>query len=200
MKRAIASTIAGLASAGLLAAAPAARAQQPAETGLYAGGSFGQTEFKDFCSDLRGGGYAGGSCDEKDSGWKAFLGYRVNRHFAVEGSYINWGEASVSGGTFLGVPASGSGEVTSWGIAAVGIVPIGERFWGFGKIGFIRSEVDVVVNVAGFPGSGSESDTEAHYGLGLGFNITPRLAVRGEWERAADNKADMLSIGLQYKF
>jgi OmpA-OmpF porin, OOP family len=191
--------IAGLATAALLAAAPVAQAQQ-AETGFYVGGSFGQTEFKDFCSDARSGGYVGGSCDEKDSGWKAFFGYRINRHFAIEGSYVNWGEASLNGGTFLGVPANATGELTSWGVAAVGIIPIGERFWGFGKIGFMRSEVDVNVNVAGFAGAGSESDTEAHYGLGLGFNITPRLAVRGEWERAADNKANMLSIGLQYRF
>lgn len=189
-----------LAATGSLAVAPAAWSQQPDERGAYIGGSFGQTTFKDFCSDIRSGGYAGGSCDEKDSAWKFFGGYRINRHFAVEASYINWGEASVDGGTFRGLAASGRGEVTSMGVAALGIVPVSDSFYLFGKIGMLSTDVEVSVNVAGFPGSGSESETEAHFGLGAGFNITRNLSVRGEWERADDTKADMISVGLQYRF
>lgn len=189
-----------LATAGLLGTVPAAWAQQADERGVYIGGSFGQTTFNDFCNDLRGSGYVGGSCDEKDSAWKVFGGYRINRHFAVEASYINWGEASVSGGTFLGVPTSGRGEATSLGVAAVGILPVSDRFYLFGKIGMLSTDVEVSVNVGGFPGTGSESETEAHFGLGAGFNITRNLSLRGEWERGDDIKADMMSIGLQYRF
>lgn len=189
------------ASAALMFAMPlAASAQQPGETGFYVGGSFGQTKFNDFCNDLRAGGFVGGSCDETDSGWKGFLGYRVNRHLAIEGTYINWGEASIRNATFGGLPTSGRGELTSMGAAIVGLLPVGERFSLFGKVGMLLSEVEVQVNVAGFPGSGTQDETEIHYGFGAMYNVTRNFALRGEWERADDAKATMISIGIQYKF
>jgi OOP family OmpA-OmpF porin len=192
--------LAALFSTAAFVAPSAALAQAQGDSGWYLGGSIGQTEFKDFCKDIQApGGITGGSCDEKDKSWKFFGGYQVNRHLAVEGSFINWGETSVNG-TFAGLPTSGTAEVTSWGIAGVGILPLGERFSLFGKLGFLRTEAEVRVNVAGFPGTGDESETEAHFGLGARFNLTNRFGARLEWERANDTKADMLSIGLQYRF
>jgi len=32
------------------------------------------------------------------------------------------------------------------------------------------------------------------------FNINERWAIRGEWERATDNKLELLSIGVQFRF
>src|SRR6185369_15735790 len=32
--------------------------------------------------------------DKTDTGWKAYLGYRFNRFFALEGGYVDLGEAS----------------------------------------------------------------------------------------------------------
>lgn len=193
-------TITAAFAALALAMPLAVSAQQPSETGAYVGGGFGQTKLNDFCSDVRSIGVAGGSCDETDSGWKAYVGYRVNRHLAIEGSYIDWGSASVNNATFAGLPTRLTGEATSFGIAALGILPVGERFSLFAKAGFLLTEAEVEVRLGGAPGRASDDQTELHFGFGATFNITRNLALRGEWERAEDTNLDMMSIGLQYRF
>ena len=188
-------------SAGLLLATGTALAQQ--EGRFYAGASFGQAEANDFCSEARatapffGGSVA--SCDEKDTAFKFFLGYRVNPNFAIEGSYFNYGEVSFSG-QLSGFPISASVEPTAFGVAAVGILPLGNRFSLFGKLGLLASEVDASVNVAGFPGSESESETGLHMGIGAMFDVSSSVAIRAEWERNDELEVDMISVGVQVRF
>ena len=78
-----------LMSAGF--AATPVMAQSMADRGPYVGGSLGRAEAGEFCSN---DGFAGtiSNCEDTDTGWKAFVGYRFNRNFAAELSYINFGE------------------------------------------------------------------------------------------------------------
>jgi OOP family OmpA-OmpF porin len=189
------------AGAVLWALSGAALSQQ--EGRFYLGAGFGQATANDFCDDVRSEGPSLGlsvaSCDEKDSAFKFFVGYRVNPNFAIEGSYFNYGEASFAG-QFSGLPLSTSAESTAFGIAAVGILPVGSRFSLFGKLGLLMSDIDVSVNVAGFPGSDSESETGLHFGIGAMFDVSQNVAVRAEWERNDELEVDMLSVGLQVRF
>src|SRR5918992_3831300 len=79
-----------LAVAVLLGSTLAAGRVLAQETGFYVGGALGPSTFKEFCA----GGPSVLACDDKDMGWKLFGGYRFSRHFAVEGTYIDWGEVS----------------------------------------------------------------------------------------------------------
>jgi OOP family OmpA-OmpF porin len=193
--------VALVAVTGLMAASGAALAQQ--EGRLYAGASFGQATANDFCNDARaeapffGGSVA--SCDEKDTAFKFFLGYRVNPNFAIEGTYFNYGEVSFSG-QLTGFPFSASAESTAFGVAAMGILPLGNQFSLFGKVGLLVSDVDVSVNVAGFPGSDSESETGLHFGIGALFDVSQNVAIRAEWERNDELELDMISVGVQVRF
>ena len=89
------------AAAMIVPAAGMAQATGGSDSGGYLGGAFGQSTLNDGCNDLSSVfaslGGTSTSCDDKDTGWKLFGGYRVNRNFAVEGSYINWGEISGAG-------------------------------------------------------------------------------------------------------
>src|SRR5215213_3656956 len=87
-------TIAALMAAAGLAISQGALAQGMGggkEAGWYVGGSIGQSEADGTCP-------AGVSCDFKDTEWKLFGGYRINRHFAAEGFYANHGEIKLSSG------------------------------------------------------------------------------------------------------
>jgi len=175
-------TIAALLAAAGMAASSASMAQQAAqETGWYVGGSLGQMEADGDCP-------AGFSCDLKDSSWKIFGGYRINRNFAAEAFYMNWGEISVTLG-----PLTSRGEMTSFGIAALGIIPLGQQFELFGKLGF--ASTDQEFNLAS-----DSSGTELLFGVGAIYNFTRNFGIRAEWERANDSEVNNLSIGLQYRF
>jgi len=195
--------IAGLLGAASLAASPAVFGQG-ADKGGYIGGAFGQSKLNDACSDVRDAmstffGSSVTSCDETDTGWKFLGGIQVNRNFAVEFSYIDWGKISAEG-TLLGFPARITGDATSFGVAAVGILPLNDRFSLFGKAGVLMTEAEARVE-AGFS-SASESDdaTELHIGVGALFNLTDRWQIRAEWERAQDSKLDLISVGVQFRF
>ncbi len=179
---------AGLIAAGFVFSAPSAFAQQAQERGWYLGGSIGQMEADGSCP----GGF---SCDLKDTAWKFFGGYRVNRHLAAEAFYGNWGEISLSSG-----PITSKAEVSSWGLAGLGILPIGNQFSVFGKLGFANSEQEFTVTDGVDSASATDDGSEMIFGFGAGFNFTNNLGLRAEWERLDDSEVDIISIGIQYRF
>jgi OOP family OmpA-OmpF porin len=143
-----------------------------------------------------------GSVDGKDTAFKVFGGYMFNRHFGVEGAYVNLGEVSYSG-DFFGSPVTGGKvEVTGFNVAALGSYPVTEQFSVFGKIGLFIWEAEASDVTGGVPFSEKDDGTDISFGLGVGYNFTRNLGVRAEWERFKldDADADLLSIGIVWRF
>jgi OOP family OmpA-OmpF porin len=178
----------GTALAGIVLAfsAPAALAQS--NLGFYAGGSLGQMEADGSCPAFV-------SCDRKDSSWKVFAGYRFHPNFAAEAFYADWGEISVSAG-----PVTGTGEISSFGISGLAILPLANQFSLFGKLGFANTDQEFSASAPGLFASDSEDGTEMVLGFGAMFSFTSNLSLRAEWETLDDSEVDIISIGLQYRF
>jgi OOP family OmpA-OmpF porin len=183
-----ASIAALLAAAGMAVSAASMAQAKSAETGFYAGATFGQSEADGSCP-------AGFSCDFKDTDWKIFGGYRINRNFAAEVFYADHGEISIRAGG-----ASATAESSTFGVAALGILPLGNQFEVFGKIGIGNTSVDASATAGGFSASAGDSGSDILFGVGAVFNFTRNLGVRAEYERYNDSEIDVLSIGLQYRF
>jgi OmpA-OmpF porin, OOP family len=183
--------IAVLIGAAALAAPLLASAQQQ-DRGWYIGGGLGQAKHKGVTC------VAGGSCDDKDTAWKLLGGYQVNRTFAAEFGYTDLGKVRTSGG---GVTAEATS--TAWELVGLAGIPVANRFSAFGKLGFYRAETEQTGTV-----SASETNTGMTYGLGLRFDVSRNLGVRGEWQRYNDvgggnivkHDVDVLGIGVTWKF
>jgi OOP family OmpA-OmpF porin len=168
-------------------------AQAQADKGWYAGGSIGQMEAEGACP----GGF---SCDKKDTAWKIFGGYRINRNFAAEVFYANLGKITVSA-TVPGVgTVRAESKLQSVGAAALGIWPVGEQFEVFGKLGIASSDTKTSATGPGVTVSGNGSGSDILFGVGATYNFTRSLGLRAEWERFNDSEVNVLSIGVQYKF
>jgi len=134
----------------------------------------------------------GGLIDNKDSAWKAFGGYQLNKYFAVEGGYIDLGAASAPGVSF---------DSNAWHASAVGSLPMTDQFALTGKLGLARTTTD-------FSTGGSDHNTDPTYGLGLRFDVNRQIGIRGEWERyrvsggpfAGRSDTDVFSINAIYRF
>jgi OOP family OmpA-OmpF porin len=165
-----------------------------AQAGPYVGGAFGQSKLKEWCTGetatLRFTG-----CDDSDTSWKLLAGYRFSRYVGVEASYIDWGEVTAS----LNTGARVAAKQQSYGLAAVGIIPLGERFELFGKAGFLVTEQETR-RITPSPSTFDRDETEFHYGLGAKYALTRNWALRGEWENTDKLKVQMLSVGLEYRF
>jgi OOP family OmpA-OmpF porin len=177
----IRSVVAATALAAVWAPVPAQ------ESGAYVGGALGQATYTEFCDA------SALSCDDKDTGWKLFGGYRFNQYFALEATYFDWGRAI---GTVAGpreIPLS----QTSFGIAGVLSFRFAPQFSVFGKLGLLKTEQETPASASG---TTTRDTNETNYGAGAAFHFTSNWAARAEWERTEKTKVDMLSAGIEYRF
>ena len=128
-------------------------------------------------------------------------------YLAVEGEYIDGGEPDDnydSGTDQLRIAIGMSGFVGS----AVGILPIGENFDVFAKLGFIywdadgslklRDEGDLVTKT-----SIGEDGTDFAWAVGGTWNFTDTLGVRAEYqgfEISEFNSVDFASASIIWRF
>ena len=164
----------------LLSVAGAANAGN--KTGPYVGGSLGYAN-----TDVSEGEY---DFDDDDLGFKFFGGYNFGviplLDLAIEGSYVDFGEAGDSGNTDV--------DITGWdvfGMAALNLGPIGV----FGKVGQIWWNSDSEI------GSLDESGNDMAYGVGVRFQIGS-FGIRGEYEYFDLDTANlgMFSAGVSWTF
>lgn len=183
--RALSAAILLLASGGVLA-----------QAGPYLAGALGQSKFKEWCDTGGSTDATLPACDDKDASWKILGGYRFNRYLAAEATYIDWGEVSAT----VRITATGqridvAASQVSYGLAAVGTLPLGERFELFGKAGFLNTEQETTS-----ARTVTRDETELHYGLGMKYAFSRNWALRGEWENTEKLKVELLSIGVEYRF
>jgi OmpA-OmpF porin, OOP family len=179
--------LAALMGAGV-AASSAAMAQATPDRGWYVGGSLGQMKADGDCP-------SGFSCDLKDTSWKVFGGYRINRNFAAEAFWGEWGKITLTSG-----PVRVTGELRTIGVAGLGILPLGQQFELFGKLGIGNSNAKATGSAPGVSISDRDSGSDLLFGFGATYNVTRNFGVRAEWERLNDSDVDVMSVGVQYRF
>ena len=155
--------------------------------------------------------------DDSDTGFGFAGGYQLNRHFAMEFAYVDLGSldyqatATVTDGVDerdadVQFGNSAHGPV----ISAIGILPIGERFSLFGRVGLslLNAEGSVRITLDGSSQRASQSSqkTDPMYGLGAEFNVSKNFAIRVTWDRyldigtkdiAGDVDADLMTLGVR---
>ncbi|MGH8242301.1 MAG: outer membrane beta-barrel protein [Steroidobacteraceae bacterium] len=158
--------------------------------------------------------------DDSDTGFGLAGGYQVNPWFAAELAYVDLGDISYSAsgqvtdgiGVFdadLGLDQSASGPVFS----LLGMLPIGERFAVFGRIGLalmsVDADLDVTIDGQSATDSASTDRSNMVYGIGGEFSFNRRFGVRLGWDRYAEVGSeditgevdvDLISLGLRYNF
>lgn len=173
--------------AGLLGLSGAAFGQGGLPLDFYVGGSVGASVANlesDDGSEFDGLGTIGG---------KIFGGLIFNKYFGIEGQYAHFGEAEIEDG---GVASKA--ELTGWGFAATGNVPITERLTLVGRLGFLNWDVDT--------NAGDDNGLDLHAGGGFRFDVFDHFALRADWDYypmnadGVDISTHMVSIGGQFNF
>jgi OOP family OmpA-OmpF porin len=187
------------------------------DSGWYLGANVGQSratiDDARITSGLLGQGFFTTSIDDRnrDTGFKLFGGYQLNRNFGLEGGYFDTGKFGFNANTVPTGTLDGNIRITGLNLDLVGTVPLGEKFSAFGRAGLIYAESKDT-----FAGTGAidvlspnpnKSAANYKFGLGLQYALNPSLGLRLEAERyriddAVGNKGDidLFSIGLVYRF
>jgi OOP family OmpA-OmpF porin len=178
--------------------------------GLGAGQSHSQLNEADTTSSLLGGSRGSSTIgnEQQDTAYKIFGGYQFNRNFALEAGYFNLGKFSYSAANATG-RLGGTYEVEGLNLDLIGTLPISERFSAFGRIGAQYANTRDSFNGSGTltppATSASKRDTNLKVGLGLQYDFSPSVQLRGEAERyrindAFDNRGDVNVFSLSLVF
>ncbi|HEX6295704.1 MAG TPA: outer membrane beta-barrel protein [Burkholderiales bacterium] len=148
----------------------------------------------------------GGRVDGKDGAFKLFGGYQFNPNFALEAAFVDLGDVSYSGsftGNLGAVPVSG-GRIQNSGInlSAVGVVPLGQRFVFFGKVGMFLWYSEASDVTGGFAFYSEEDGADLSVGLGASVALGQRVSLRAEWERfdMSNTDVDLVTVGFAFRF
>jgi OOP family OmpA-OmpF porin len=149
-----------------------------ADSGWYVGGNIGQSDVDEL--------------NATDTSFKVLGGYQINRHFAVEAGYIDFGKATSGGTNFKG---------NAFELVGVGLLPLSNQFSLYGKLGFARTEGEG----SNAFGSEKENSTEITYGFGVQYDLNRNIGIRGDWQiypDVGDGRSDVtvLSVGVIYRF
>jgi OmpA-OmpF porin, OOP family len=215
--------------AALCAAQPAVAADK---TGFYVGGDFANANYdvdQGRLDSLTEAVYdelelgilsADSEVDDSDSSWSLFVGYRFMPYLAVEGGYVDLGTAGYTANVLVddgevGIATAITGDISSSGFAlsGLGILPIGESFEAFARLGVYYADTDVDLTVAALGESESanekEGETEFLWGIGGAYNFSDAWAVRleysqfmdiGDEELSGEYDVDRWSLGVTYTF
>ena len=161
------------AAAALVAASGAAFAVEPQP--FYAGIDVGSTKIEGV---------------DREGGYGAFLGYKFNQSVAIEGGYHRLADTEFRSG-----PVRGDVTVDQIALSVVGTLPLSNGFDVYGRLGYNRLEAEA--DVAGF--TGKEHDSNALYGLGLGYSFSPVVHGRMEVQKPASDTTRILA-GVAFRF
>ena len=147
----------------------------------YFGGAIGPGEGSNYCSGAT-------HCEDTDTSWKLFGGYKFTERLSAEGSYVTLGDLHKNGEN------SDVSAITVHGVASL---PVTEQFEVFGKLGVMRWSSDNT--------DGGQSGFGAAYGVGAKMHMSETTNLRAEWEKfpgietssTEDTDMSMLSVGVE---
>jgi opacity protein-like surface antigen len=215
-------------------------AAQPAlagDTGFYVGADIGQMSVDADKGDLDSyfyeslaadGLFFDGSSDldDSDTTWGLTVGYKFMPYLAVEGQYLDLGEAKYTTrgdlndefGKLIGTAdISTSMDSSGFALSVLGILPIQEVWEVYARLGMYFGDTGADVSVTLDDGievysdsiSDSKNEEEFFYGIGGGYTFNETWNVRveytifqniGDEDLMGEADLDRWVIGMNYKF
>jgi len=155
-----------------------------ADLGAYAGVGVVGTRDKFDVS-----GAVGGDDSKTKVTPKLFVGYNIDKTFAVEGGYTSFGSASRDF-SVNGNAGHIESSAHSFYLAGKGTVPVNEQVSVFGKLGVARNHnsVDATGSAADLGGSGNK--TALYASVGGEYAINKQISLSLEYEHYGKNDND----------
>jgi OmpA-OmpF porin, OOP family len=151
------------------------------------------------------------SSDRNDNAFKVFGGYQINRNIALETGYYSLGKSRFTTQTSPAGSLSGATKVRGLNFDVVGTLPISDRFAALARVGAHHAWSEERYSGTG-AGSGISSSTKHNntnykVGVGVQYELSPAMWVRGEMERyrvkdatGRRNNIDVASLSLVFPF
>lgn len=157
---------------------------------------------------LGGAPVSGISSNEHDNAYKLFGGYQFNRNLGMELGYFDLGHTNYSATGPLGLLNSDT-RVRGINLDIVGTMPVSDTFAVLGRVGVVAGRSQATFSGPGAAGvaDATQNQTNAKVGLGLQWEMSRSVWLRGEVERyrvgnamGSRNNVDMYTVSLVMPF
>lgn len=147
--------------------------------------------------------------DQRDTGYKLFLGKQLNSNLALEGGWFDLGRFGFDASTVPLGTLSGRDKVRGWNLDMLLQAPFSQQVSVYGRLGaaYVRSNSEFSGSHLGLISNGEDRKINPKIGLGMEYKFNEVLALRGEVERYRINSPvrnrrdiDLFSVSLVYKF
>lgn len=174
---------------------------------IYGGASIGQSSDSTCDSVIDQAGALLGDFEcPTPSGWKVFGGYKVTPNLAVEGAYVDFGEASTSGAipVIPGVNAVPNAtdltaQATGFNVSGVASTELTEELNLFGKAGMMMWEKETTAKIQGVNTLSTTNDgVDLSLGAGAEYKINDNWGIRGEAEHFNGLNNNLYSVGATF--
>ena len=135
--------------------------------------------------------YHGYDCDGNDTSFKIYAGKRLHENLALEISFQDLGKLDDRRPN-----VTTTAESSAINISLLGIIPVGDTGFFYGKIGAIASETDYTrIDSSSNITHSDDDDTGLSYGAGFAFTFKEKYDVRIEFERLNELNDDFTPGG-----
>lgn len=149
--------------------------------------------------------------DDRDTTYKVFGGYQLNRNLGIELGYFRLGSFGFNANTTPAGTLAARSSLQGVNLDLVGTLPLSERWAALGRVGAQYARTRTTLNGTGaaavLNGTPSERKTNYKVGAGLQYAFSPSFLVRGEVDRYRVSDAvnhrlnvDTLSLSLVFPF
>lgn len=149
--------------------------------------------------------------DQRDTGYKLFMGKQINRNLSLEGGWFDLGRFGFDASTVPLGNLSGRDKVRGWNLDMLFHAPMTQQVSLYGRVGtaYARSNSEFSGSRFGVVSDpdGNDRKFSPKVGLGVEYKFSEALSMRGEVERYRINSAvrnrrdiDLYSLNLVYKF
>ena len=159
--------------------------------GVYVFGELGKSNFNRGYGD-------GGTLTESDKVFGAGAGYSINKYFAVELGYRDFGSVNQNF-TSSGYPMSYTLSSSAVQFSLLGKLPVSDSIDIYGRWGDARLSWESKDSSK----TSTQSDYKPVYGAGASYNINEKFSLRGEYSRysgTSSSYTSALTLGATYSF
>lgn len=182
-----------------------------ADTNWYAGVSLGETTVDTGITNTTGTA----RLDEDDTGFKILVGKKIDKTISIEGFYVDFGEASLTGNTgdnfdlggatfvFTTNNAKIASSATAFGVNGKFTHAFNDKSSIAGRIGLYMWDAKFTVSGASIASTTlSDDGTDLFYGIGYKYNINKQYALTLDYDlyTTDDDDLDMISLGVLFNF
>jgi opacity protein-like surface antigen len=137
------------------------------------------------------------NCDSRGTAYSLYTGGMWNNNFGLELGATDFGHVNRAGGRT---------KAYGFNVSGVGRLPLTQSVALVGKLGAIYSRSNVTASQASGVATGNDDGWGATYGVGVNFDLTPKLVAVVQWDQShlwvtgTREHINLAAVGLKYRF